>query len=206
MSTARRRTEHGGEAGTASMEALLCLPFVFLILALCVNLGSGWIDRLRADAAVRYAGTLYVRLLSQGVEEGVALRVVEEALQRDYYPGVAMRLAIDGRGANLEGSVDEHGGDLGGAGAILDNLAALGELVSSRHQVYLNVPRKVPTGTLLPETPLQVEFFMDGNTWTYAEIPLSFSALTDVGQQEGIGLGLLSRLFDGIFWLLGMRA
>src|SRR3954453_17954018 len=73
------------EGGTASLEALLCLPFGLLIFALVLDVGYGWVVRLRADAAVRYAGTTYVNLLNEGTEPATAERDTEEELRRTYY-------------------------------------------------------------------------------------------------------------------------
>lgn len=84
--------------------------------------------------------------------------------------------------------------------------ALSGTRLSGRHRLLLSVPRRVPTGTLLPDTPLQVAFAIDGNTWTYAEVPLSLEALTDLGTRRSLPVGLFSWVAKGLFWLLGMEA
>jgi hypothetical protein len=268
---ARIRT---AEAGTASLEALLCLPFIFLVFALVLDIGYGWVVRLRADAAIRYAGTNYVNLLSQGVDPATALGSTEESLRHRYYPaGEDFRLEIDtatlspqaaapppgpgmvwanpdsmifhrandrwyGRTRNgrymteddavkagyrearvgwwsgqpgdavpdLETGIREHGGEPP-SGSVLESLRTLGARLSERHDLLLSVPRHVPTRTLLPDTPLSVTFSIDGNTWTYHEIPLSFDALTDVGAHDkNLPAQVLGWGAKGLFWLLGMKA
>jgi hypothetical protein len=260
------------EAGTASLEVLLCLPFVFLIFALVLDVGYGWIVRLRADAAIRFAGTTYVSLLSAGVKPPTAQQDTEETLRRTYYQnGEDFELEIatsslipeatpsgppgqvwanpdsmiyhrdndrwyghtrrgqfmteeealqagyraakwgwwsgkpSGVIPDLETGVREHGGgDLDGS--LFGKLETLGSRLSGRNDLLLIVPRHVPTGTLLPNTAVQVEFSLDGNTWTYAEVPLGFKALTDAGENSNLPAQAASLALKGIFWLLGMEA
>jgi len=106
---------------------------------------------------------------------------------------------------DLGTGIREHGG---GSldGSLLGKLETLGSRLSGRNDLLLIVPRHVPTGTLLPNTALEVEFSLDGNTWTYAEIPLSVDALTDLGTRHISPLSVVAWGAKGIFWLLGMEA
>jgi TadE-like protein len=267
----RRMTGHR-EAGTASLETLLCLPFVLLIFALVLDIGYGWVVRLRADAAVRYAGTTYVNLLSAGTEPATAERDTEEELRRTYYrDGEDFQLEIataslapqappsgptgevwanpdsmifhrdndrwygrtrrgrfmteeealregyraakwgwwSGRPSegisDLGAGIHEYGGELSDS-SLLGTLETLGSRLSGRNDLLLIVPRHVPTGTLLPDNPLEVEFSLDGNTWTYAEVPIGFKALTDAGKTSNLPVRIISLALKGLFWLLGMEA
>lgn len=203
----RRRNLPQGEAGTASLEALLCLPFVFLVFALVLNVGYGWRVRLRADTAVRFTGTSYVHQLSDGQTPAGAASATEEALRRFYYPqGEAFRLSFDPENADLDGAMRDHGGWLP-SGPIFGALHTLGLRLSGRHNVQLTVPRRVPTQTLLPDTPVQVVFAIDGNTWTYAEVPLGLQALTDAGTQHSMtAVSFFSWVAEGFLWMLGMES
>jgi hypothetical protein len=270
----RQRSPQGKEqreAGTASLEILLCLPFVFLIFALVLDIGYGWVVRLRADAAIRYAGTTYVNLLSAGTDLAKAQQDTEEELRRTYYRDGEFQLEIatasltpqgtpsgppgqvwanpdsmifhrdndrwygrtrhgqfmaeeealragyraakygwwsgkpSGVTADLGTEIREYGGGSLN-GSLLGTLETLGSRLSGRNDLLLIVPRHVPTGTLLPNTPLEAEFSLDGNTWTYAEAPLGFKALTDAGQDSNLPTQIVSWSVKGLFWLLGMEA
>jgi hypothetical protein len=272
MSRGSQRTTGHRERGTASLEALLCLPFVFLIFALVLDVGYGWVVRLRADAAIRYAGTTYVNLLSARIEPATAQRETEEELRRTYYrAGEDFELDIattsltpqatltgppgsvwanpdsmiyhrdndrwygrtrhgrfmteeeaiqagyraakwgwwsgkpSGVTTDLGTGISEYGG---GAldGSLLGKLETLGSRLSGRNDLLLIVPRHVPTGTLLPDTALEVEFSLDGNTWTYSEVPIGFQALTDAGKNSNLAAQIVSLALKGLFWLLGMEA
>jgi hypothetical protein len=51
---------HIRERGTASMEAVMCLPFLVLLLALVLNLAYAFLNRLRLEGAARLASEEYV--------------------------------------------------------------------------------------------------------------------------------------------------
>ncbi len=272
MKHCSRQGKWQSEAGTASLETLLCLPFVFLIFALVLDVGYGWVVRLRADAAIRYAGTTYVNLLSAGTEPATAEQDTAEELRRTYYRGdedfqleiATASLTPQATPSGPPGTVwanpdsmifhrdndrwygrTRHGkfvteeealragyraakygwwsgkpsgvipdlgtgiGEYGGGAldsSLLGTLETLGSQLSGRNDLLLIVPRHVPTGTLLPDTPLAVQFSLDGNTWTYAETPLSLNALTDLGTRKIPPLAVISWGAKGIFWLLGMEA
>ena len=210
---AGRRDRHRGERGTASMEMLLTLPFYFLVLVLVVDMGYGWIYKMKTNTAARFAGTTYIRT----EPGGDGRRAAEQAL-RTYYSALEIRrMEIDDR--RRPDSLDNDDGGQSGWNRIADTLFGWLASISSRQSVELVVERRPPVGTIVSELPITTFFAVDGNTWTYDEVPLSISGLVDrvieFGQAGNEGGGLLTGLFrivsfflgyvaKGFFWMLGM--
>jgi hypothetical protein len=196
------------ERGTASMEALLCLPFVLLIFALSLNVGYGWLVRLKAEAGARYAVERYLVLTERPGNESKAQQRVREEVQHLYFPnGGAITLAIGTSGSDLEGSMRREHATSG----VLTILRRFAHKLSGRTEAVLTAPRRVPTRTLLPDTPVRVFYAMDGKTWTHEEIPLTLDAMTDAGKENTLPAGLnvlvgaISWAGEKFFQLLGME-
>lgn len=184
------------------------LPFVFLIIALLFNLGYGSFMRMRTAAATRFGATLYVYLRSTGAEAGPARNAAALEIQKRYFAeSDPVQLAT--KGASGDDIKWEGGSPSGWAGT----LAGLLGSVSGRDRVELTVPREVPTGTLLPETPAEGLVVLAGNTWTCREVSLTMQRLTGLpGELAGAATGskgldkLLSLVGGSLFWSLGMQA
>ncbi len=192
------------ERGTASLEAMLCLPFVFLIFALILNLGYGWVMRMKADAAARFAGTYHAHLPLDQLFFGEAPEGLRELVQQKYFPhSEPIVLHVYVSHVDVGGPIDEP--------LLKRILAELRWMFSGRRTVFLGVPRQVPTGTLLPSTPVEVMFDIDGNTWTHREMPLRIDTLTDGPTNAGLppvvgeALRTIGYVLKKFFWLLGMR-
>lgn len=195
---------------------MLLLPFVFLIFALILNVGYGWVLRIKADAAVRFSGTYYVHL--QSVDHANPAGATEQAVRKHYFdddPEVRLTVGKEAKSLDeVKSQGDEHisggGYDVGAVGKILGFLGDLTAKAGSRQKFQLTVPRHPPTGTLLPASDAHAYFQIDGNTWTHGEVPLTLSALTDVGTYVDdsalkTALGIISAPLRGFFWLLGME-
>lgn len=203
---------HRDERGTASMEMLLSLPFIFILLVLVVDMGYGWIYKMKTNTAARFAGTTYIR-----TESGDGRRAAEQAV-RTYYSSLELRrLQIDDR--RQPDSLDNDDGGQSGWNRFADTLFGWLAGLSSRQLVELSVERRPPVGTLVSEAPITTFFAIDGNTWTYDEIPLSISGLVDrvieFGGWGRQGDSILTMVFrvvafflgyaaKGLFWMLGM--
>lgn len=199
--------------GTASMEMLLVLPLLVLILVLLVDMGYGWYVRARADTAARFVGTTFIRAEPYDLGWSTANRAV-----RAYYGDLE----------NLEFQVEEQARiDVFDDGAWIgldwrrwvDTLGTWIGGLSSQQTVTLVVERRPPIGSLLTDQPLSATFGLDGESWTYDEIPLSIpgmvDALTDFGDVGQWGDSVILAVFRslafiigyaarGFFWLLGM--
>jgi hypothetical protein len=192
------------------MEALLCLPFLFLILALTVNLGYGWLVRLKAEAGVRLAVSHYVTLTVAGTSSQEAEAEARELVQQAYFRGLEpIELDVRVDYANLSGRIEREG--TGVSEEALAPLRRLGRKLSGRTKARLVVPRRVPTRTLLPDTPVVVSYDLDGGTWTHAEIPLTLDAMTGLEGENSLPSGLgwltgaISWVGEKFFQLLGME-
>ncbi|MCP4591788.1 MAG: pilus assembly protein [bacterium] len=201
------------ERGTASLEAMLCLPFVFLVFALILNMGYGWVMRMKADAAARFAGTYCVHVRSEAADPGTACynTGMEEIVRQKYFPHIKRiflhipEVPPDVGGVRDAGGQPIENSELGGL------LAALWQVLSGRTVAELYVPLHAPTGTLLPSKSLKATFAVDGNTWTYREVPLSLGDLTELPAKaplppvlEFLVQGIVNAVKD-FYWLLGME-
>jgi hypothetical protein len=197
------------ERATASLETVLVLPFVFLIIALLFNLGYGSFMRMRTAAAARFGATLYVYHRSDGAEAGTARAAAREEVQKRYFLE-SDPVQLDVKEPSGRGKIKWEEGVLSGlAGA----LAGLLDGVSGRDHLELTVPREVPTGTLLPETPAKGKLVLAGNTWTCRQVSLTMQRLTGLpGELAGAATGskgldsLLSAVGGSFFLFLGMQA
>ena len=201
------------ERGTASMEMLLSLPFILLVLVLVVDMGYGWIYKVKTNTAARFAGTTYMRTEPGGDGRRAAAQVL-----RTHYRALEIRsLEISDR--PRPESLDSDDGGTSGWNRFADTLFGWLAGLSSRQSVALVVERLPPVGTIVSETPIATFFAIDGNTWTYDEVPLSISGLVDrvidFGQAGHRGDSLVTGLFrvvsfflgytaKGFFWMLGM--
>ena len=205
------RRQH--DRGTASMEMLLVLPLLILILVLLVDMGYGWRIRARADVAARFAGTTFVR--AEAYDQGWS--TTDRAL-REHYGDLE---SLDWR-AEEQSRIDVFDD---GRWVRLDwrrwvnTLGRWIEGLGSQQTVTLIVERRPPIATLVGNQPLSATFGIDGESWTYDEIPLSIpgmvDALTDFGDVGRWGDSIIFAVFRvvayligyaarGFFWVLGM--
>lgn len=201
------------DGGTASMEMLLTLPFIFILLVLVVDMGYGWIYKMKTNTAARFAGTTFIRT----EPGGNGRRAAELALGEHYSALEIQRLLIDNR--RRPEALDNGNGQSSGWNRFAQTLFGWLAGLSSRQSVELTVLRQPPVGTLLGDLPIVTFFAIDGNTWTYDEVPLSLTAMvdrmTDLSSWESQGSGWLGAVVRavsfffgfvarGLFWMLGM--
>lgn len=191
------------------MEALLCLPFLLLVFALVINVGHGWIVRARAETAARFAGSVSLAVLEEGAGSDAAREAARSRTLTTWYGGEeAASVGIEGGLGGGPVAALERQAD--GAGEGESVFARIGALVTGRQRARVEAPRRPPTGTLLPPTPVSTHLSVDGNPWHHAAVPLTFDAMTDVGTKNelpagfGQALAVASYGGRGLFWLLGM--
>lgn len=197
------------QKGTAALETLLMLPFVFLLIVLLLNMGQAWLSRLKADRATRFAATYYVHLRSTGLESGPALSATRRTVQEGGYFAQVEDLELKTTQSSKE-LEPPQGGIIDRFGNIL-----LGWLsnFSHRHRIELSAPVMPAAGNLMPASTMQADMEIDGNTFTNQEVNLSIEGLLDLlgegGRLDGGFIlnairGLLKAVFKSFFWLLGM--
>lgn len=195
------------------MEMLLCLPFLFVLFALVVDMGYGWLVKIETDTAARFVATTLARTKPGEDGDRAARRALEQ-----YYGSLETRtLQLDDEVA--ADAFLELGGRDPGRGPTVALLFGWLEGLSSRRSVVLTAERRPPVGTLVTDSPVTTYFAIDSGTWTYEEAPLSVSGLVDqvseLASAEREGIGFLGRLFAavahflgfvvrGFFWMLGM--
>jgi hypothetical protein len=193
------------------METLLCLPFLLLILVLAINVGHGWIVQIRAEGAARFAGSVWAAEIEAGRDDRTARFHASEATRRFWYPDddeAETRFGHD-PATDPVSAFEREGESPGDTGSVFRNIASL---VSGRQRSHVEMPRRPPTGTLLPPTPVRTHLSVDGNPWNHAVVPLTFDALTGVGEKDplkdssalGRVLGVVGYAGRAFFWLLGM--
>lgn len=210
-------SRHDRQRGTASLEAVLMLPFVFLVLALTINLGFGWLLRVRIESASRFGGDHYVRQIAERVEEATAAERSREATRRFYFPSnPGYRLTVGGEASDVD--IGEKVEKV--EGGWVEKMSGFVARIRSRHQVRVAAHLDVPTGTLLEAREITSWYVVDGNTWTHREIPLSTQGLVDgIGafadqlsdgnRMVGILGGIVKAIGWGVasfLWVLGMKA
>jgi|GEM_PF-4829035 len=195
------------------------LPFVFLILALLIDFGFGWLKRLEVQSAARFAGDQYVVLQARSLERNRATQVVRDGVHAHYFnleDTVTLNLSDRGTEIRLEESAGTDGGSAGGS--LIAGLLDWIEGFSDRQHVHLEVESPLPIGTLLPHEPVYAAYVVDGNTWPHQQVPISVRGIT--GEVPAVNDALnkstdppggsfikqaVQWALKGFFWLLGMR-
>jgi len=134
------------ERGSAMMEFVLSLPFLWLIIALALGFGAGVLSRHRLTVVVREHGFTDASDANLPQREAELLR--------------AMRFS----GAY---SVQNTGSGLGGGGG-LDLVRGLLAKASNAHKLCFEGSRR-PTVKVLPQIAVSACFEVDSNFWTYDE-------------------------------------
>lgn len=195
------------------------LPFVFLILALLIDFGFGWLKRLEVQAAARFAGDQYVVQQARSLERDRASYVVRQGVHTHYFnleDAVTLNLSDGETEVRLQGNARTELGSNGGG--LVDGILDWIEDFSDRQYVHLSVESPLPVGTLLPHEPISAVYVIDGNTWPHQQVPISVQgitgeapavddALNDSGKAPGGGFvkKAVQWVLKGFFWILGMR-
>lgn len=199
------------EGGTAAMEMLMVLPFLLLLLVLIVNMGAGWLIKIKTNAAARFAATTFVHVPKGRDTNGEVIEAV-----RTYYSSLERtHIQLGGR---IEPSLNGTLGFQPGRGS--ESFTARLTEHSSRRSIDLEVTRRPVVGaTIFEERPTYAFFVVGGKPWTYDQVPLSASGVLDLavefGSAEVQGGGVLGYVFGtmsflfgyafkGFFWILGM--
>ena len=176
----------GSEDGTASMETLLSLPFIFILLVLVVDLGYGQVIRIKAQGAVRFAGTSFMR-----APDGVDRAGHAKDLLRTHYAGLQMEDSVFVKGPKSP-------------------------FRTSRRLTHLTVAVEPLFGTILTAGQVKASFIvLNYRVWNYDKVPLAVGPVLDMAKDPklakyigGFLAGLLATLatfFGWIAWFLGMK-
>lgn len=174
------------ESGTASMEALMCLPFIAILLVLMVDMGYGQLVRVQTEVATRFAGTSFMR-----APDGADRSAHARALLEGHYAELDIRELVFTKGPKSP-------------------------FMSSRRATHVTVSVDPPFGTLLNATETQASFYaLNHRVWNYDRVPLAVGPILDMAHDpklaDRIGsalagfLSLMASLFGWLAWLLGME-
>lgn len=134
--------------GTASMETLLCLPFMLVLLVAVVDLGFANVVRIKAQGAVRFAATSHLRA-PVGSDRS---RFAAEQLER-FYGGLELGTPLLVRGPDSP-------------------------VLGKRRLTRITAPVDPPFGTFLTAGEIEASFLvMDHKVWTYNKVPLAVGPL-----------------------------
>lgn len=200
------------EDGTASMEVLLCLPFVVLVLVLIFDMGYGWETRMKAEGAVRYAMSWVA--LNEDTANPSNSENTEKAtaeVKRHYFPD-ARRVTVVRRGSifNLKDLRGDFKAALNST-SIWRMMGFFGRLSSGRRNVELKVIPNNSSSGLLRIQHMATHYAMDFGTWHHDVAPLTLEGVTDnmIDNELPSIIDKVTTIaglaFRGFFYLLGMQ-
>lgn len=134
------------ERGSAMMEFVLSLPFLWLIIALSLGFGAGVLSRHRVAVIVREHGFTDAANASMTEREAELLRAMR-------FSGA---YSVEHTGSGLEGDGD------------FDFVRRLLAKASNAHKLCFEGSRR-PIVNVLPEIAVSACFEVDSNFWTYEE-------------------------------------
>jgi hypothetical protein len=194
------------DEGTASLEVVWCLPFIFLLVVLVFNLGYAGRSKMRAIAANRLAGEIVIRDGSVG-RGGDARNRAARAVEEHYFPSGSYRLSEStGAVAASRPFRDEAAkNDLSAAATRFIGSASSWKAFEIEAQRSAPVNPSVPTDDwatprYLPDTPTGAAWVVGSNTWTYGEQEREGDMIS--GWSLGGVLGTL-HTFGSMLWLFG---
>ena len=197
-----RKYQLRSQSGTASIEAALCLPFLFLILALTLELGRGWAVRLQAEHAARFAATI--------VRSEPATR---QLVQQFFFPerrANEIGIHLIGDAVSLKELWEWRKAGKWSWGPT-NFFNQVGRQASGRHAVKIWLSVRPVTGVLQSAT-VEAYIAADEGTWTHDVRPMSFDVLTDGlkdNKMPGVIRPFLKKVGQGMeafLKLLGMEA
>lgn len=155
------------ERGSAMMEFVLSLPFLWLIIMLSIGFGAGWISKHRAAVIVREHAFLDSSNTATSAAEAELLDAVR----------LSGGFSIQPTGAGLNASG-------------LDKVLELLGKASSAHKVCFDGQRELSVRPL-PSIPFTECFEVDSNFWTYEETKDRRAAIVAGAIGGGMFFGIL---------------
>lgn len=198
---ARRR----GERGHSGLELLLLMPFLFLVIALLINLGHLHRNRIRLDSAAHLASLEYAGLRSDGESHADAQRTARDDVTAHYYEDLDVTVSTSG--PSFDPSEDPDGlmagdGDDGASGA-WDVASVFFPLNQSQQTARLERTIDPPMfSSAFPEKRMKASMTVQANTWTFNEWDLLYGSQSYDGD-SGFGLGDLADFFRWPFGMVG---
>jgi len=181
------------QRGDSMAEFVLVLPFIWIILVLTVDFADMLLARQRVLVSIREVAWRHLQLVGTGVGGAKASdedrlstavdQVNREILGTRKLAGQFRRFPVEfgevnsGAGGSPDLAAGEVGSFLGG--------------LSGAQRYTVEVDYGPVFGTLVPSRNLEASFFVDGNPWTYRELPGGYMGML------GRSLGAIGGLITG---------